>query len=175
MSFENHNWSEKWTKSDLRGSEIQKFFPMDIPPHPPRGCTAVYFSKWNLVFVAEIRCNKNCQKGSRFNQACESICYLNRQTFVSTIYWLNFNTSIPVVSVFCCNGEVVGYRHSCCHCPSLCRSLWSSSELDSDVEDAIYAQIYFDKNEQGKLSTRRLVLYSNQNCYTLRRGNNVPT
>ena len=34
----------------------------------------------------------------------------------------------------------------------LCSISWSDSELDSDIEDAIYARIYFDENEEGMKS-----------------------
>ena len=33
-----------------------------------------------------------------------------------------------------------------------CSISWSDSELDSDIEDAIYARIYFDENEEGTKS-----------------------
>ena len=51
--------------------------------------------------------------------------------------------------LFCCYNVVL----FCCFvCFDLCSISWSDSELDSDIEDAIYARIYFDENEEGTKS-----------------------
>jgi len=69
MSFESHKWSEKCTRSNLRGSKIQKF-PGGACP---RGSTAmhspfaplpplVHFSKWNTAYALTI---------NRYRSECE--------------------------------------------------------------------------------------------------------
>ena len=51
MSFESHKWSEKCTRSDLRGSKIQKFPGGACPQTPLQGALSLHPQKVSLSII----------------------------------------------------------------------------------------------------------------------------